>query len=79
MYALHTDHLRSTRLVTSEATAQGIVSVVESTDYDAFGKIVSYVQSPISNFTERKNNFFNLTKRNKGNTIEIYEEQYDYN
>ena len=52
MYALHTDHLRSTRLVTSEATAQGIVSVVESTDYDAFGKITNHTQS--TDFAERK-------------------------
>ena len=52
LYTLHTDHLQSVRLVTSEGAAQGIVSVVESTDYDAFGKITNHTQS--TDFAERK-------------------------
>lgn len=52
VFATHTDHLRSTRFVTSETTGQGNgATVVESTDYDAFGKIVKHEQS--GDFSER--------------------------
>lgn len=44
VFNTYTDHLRSTRFVTSEAAGQGTgPTIVESTDYDAFGKIISHV------------------------------------
>lgn len=53
VFATHTDHLRSTRFVTSETTGQGMgATIVESTDYDAFGKITRHEQ--MGYFQERK-------------------------